>query len=405
MRNYRNYFVVPALMLAVTITSATLLAAEVKFEKTHIDPTFRSEGVTVADFTGDELADIAVGNVYYVAPDWKIMAIYGEEPVGYDPMKVYSDTFGAASEDVDGDGDIDFIQLPWPGKAMYWWENPGKDADGNQKKGPWKQHLIVSVLNNESPLFADIDGDGLGEAIGGYAPDPNNVDGPERRVAIVRRTSDPFKPWQVIDVSEKGHPSAQRYGHGFGVGDVNGDGRKDIVTTYGWWEQSSEGIEGTWKHHPHNFGSDDPHHGSHIQIYDFDGDGDADLFVTSAHKAGTWFYEQTAPDQWAKHTLDESVTQQHAVCLLDVNEDGRPDIVTGKRWWAHLGGDPGSKDPAVMLWWENGRDADGKLVWKKHVFDDNSGVGTQFTTADVDGDGKIDVVTSNKKGVHLFLKK
>jgi len=76
--------------------------------------------------------------------------------------------------------------------------------------------------------------------------------------------------------------------------------------------------------------------------------------------------------------------------------------VTGKRFWAHgPDGDVQPNAPAVLNWYELRRDH-GQVHWIKHQIDDNSGVGTQFTVADVNGDGLLDIVTSNKKGVFLF---
>jgi hypothetical protein len=85
----------------------------------------------------------------------------------------------------------------------------------------------------------------------------------------------------------------------------------------------------------------------------------------------------------------------------DINGDGLVDFVTGKRWWAHGGSDPGGDQPAVFCWYEFAR-RDGRPVWVRHQFDDNSGVGTQFELADVNNDGMLDIVSSNKKGVFYF---
>ena len=46
----------------------------------------------------------------------------------------------------------------------------------------------------------------------------------------------------------------------------------------------------------------------------------------------------------------------------------------------------------------------GKVEFIPHKIDDDSGVGTQFEVTDMNKDGKWDIVTSNKKGVHVFLQ-
>ena len=64
---------------------------------------------------------------------------------------------------------------------------------------------------------------------------------------------------------------------------------------------------------------------------------------------------------------------------------------------------PSVNEPAVFYWWELKRES-GRPVFVPHEFDHNSGVGTQFELADVNGDQLLDVVSSNKKGVHLFTQ-
>ncbi|NDB76334.1 MAG: VCBS repeat-containing protein, partial [Verrucomicrobia bacterium] len=80
------------------------------------------------------------------------------------------------------------------------------------------------------------------------------------------------------------------------------------------------------------------------------------------------------------------------------------DLVTGKRFWAHgPAGDAEPNAPAVLYWFKLQRNADKTVDFIPHLIDDNSGVGTQITVGDVNGDGLPDVISGNKKGLSVFL--
>ncbi|MGB2822176.1 MAG: VCBS repeat-containing protein, partial [Phycisphaerae bacterium] len=145
-----------------------------------------------------------------------------------------------------------------------------------------------------------------------------------------------------------------------------------------------------------------------MHAYDVDGDGDNDVISSSAHAYGIWWHEQVRGDkgvEFKQHEICKSFSQAHAVHLVDMNGDGVKDLVTGKRYFAHHGRDPGGKEPAVLYWFELRRPQKGQVEFIPHKIDDDSGVGTQFEVTDFNGDGKLDIVTSNKKGVYLFIQK
>lgn len=375
-----------AIPRAVFAQSAT---SNIRFTKRELDTTFRSEGVAVGDFNKDGKLDIAAGFVWYAAPNWEMHSLL-ETPPAHDP-KGYSNSFCTFVEDVNHDGWTDIIIVDFPGTPTWWMENPQNAA------GPWKRHTCTPVTNNESPQYLDVDGDGRRELILGFSPDPKNSDGPDRQMAYVTPQDDPDAEWTIHAISEKAAPGTQRYSHGLGVGDVNSDGRNDILCANGWWEAPESLAQTPWKFHPAPLGDA----AAQMYAYDFDGDGDADILSSSPHSYGIWWHEQVAPDQWKTHEIDMSFSQTHSVCLADISGDGLMDFVTGKRWWAHGGHDPGAAEPAVMYWFELSREI-GRPVWTRHQFDHDSGVGTQFEVVDVNGDGLLDVVTSNKKGVHYF---
>jgi hypothetical protein len=139
--------------------------------------------------------------------------------------------------------------------------------------------------------------------------------------------------------------------------------------------------------------------------FDVDGDGDMDVISSSAHNYGIWWHEQgkdaDGKPTWTKHEIYMKVSQTHALQVADVNADGRPDLVTGKRFWAHNGHDPGEREPAVLMWFEFKHEG-GKPAWTPHEIDNDSGIGTQFVVADINADKKLDIVTSNKKGTFVF---
>ncbi|MBI2823087.1 MAG: VCBS repeat-containing protein [Planctomycetia bacterium] len=390
MRSGTVICVVCVAMLAGGPSRAAEKAGKITFKRTQLDSKFRSEGVAVGDLDHDGRPDIAAGGVYFAAPDWKMHRI-AEEPKEYDPLQ-YSNSFCTWIDDLNGDGWNDVLVVDFPGQQTWWFENPQTAA------GPWRRHVATPVTNNESPGYVDVDGDGRRELVLGFSTDPANPDGPDRWMGIGRRPSNPDQLWKVQAISAREAACTQKFTHGLGVGDINKDGRNDVIVTAGWWEApAAQSADGEWQFHPAKLGDAC----AQMHVYDFDGDGDNDVLSSSAHQIGIWWHEQT-PDGWNTHTIDRSFSQSHALVVADINGDGLPDFVTGKRWWAHgPKGDANPGDPAVVYWFEFSR-AGGKPTWTPHEIDSDSGIGTQFEVADVNGDGLLDVVTSNKKGTNYF---
>ncbi|MBI4586576.1 MAG: VCBS repeat-containing protein [Planctomycetes bacterium] len=379
-------------VLALFISVAR--GGEVRFKKTAIDREFRSEGVAVADVDGDGKKDIIAWPFWYRAPDWNTAEI---APVKkYDPAGGYSDSFLNFAEDLNGDGRLDLVFIGFPGNPALWFENPGKAG------GHWKQHAIYKSACNESPAYLDLNGDGKRELLMGVES--------EGLLGWFEPGKGPEDGWiaHAVNQPKPGAPGTNRYWHGLGAGDVNGDGRLDVIINQGWWEAPPDRRQPHWTFHPAQLSGKDPNGGdacAQMFAFDIDGDGDADIASSSAHNYGVWWYEQKkdgGKTGWVPHAIEKSFSQTHALLAIDLNRDGLTDLVTGKRWYAHgPSGDPGSGEPAVLVWFELERN-DGKVNWIRHDIDNDSGVGLHFEVADVNGDGMLDLAISNKKGVFYF---
>lgn len=381
----RLVFLLVALVLLASVSSA---GGQIQFEKIVVDKTFRSEGVAVADVNRDGKLDILAGDVWYAAPDWKMHEI---RSVGqYDGSKGYSQTFANFAQDVNGDGWADSIIIGMPGEPCWWYENP-KD-----KPGHWKQRMVVDSACNETPLFVDLLGNGKPVLV--FAVRPKGL------MAWFSVPSDLDGLWDMHIIAGPDAPGTDRYSHGLGVGDVNGDGRNDVLIKEGWWQAPKDPTQNNWEFHQAKLGPNC----ADMLVYDVDNDGDDDVITTSAHDYGIWWFEQqpgTDTPQFEQHLIFKEFSQTHAIRLVDINGDGVKDLVTGKRYFAHQGKDPGGHEPAVLYWFELRRPQKGKVEFVPHKIDDNSGVGTQFEITDLNGDGRPDIVTSNKKGVHVFLQR
>ena len=389
------------------------------WKKLQLSTEFWGEGATVGDFNKDGKMDVASGPYWYAGPDFKAKhEIYpatkrskstkNGQPVEFAGFKgalgsenEYSDNFISYTHDFNGDDWSDYLVIGFPGKETFWFENP-KGASGH-----WKRHVAADATDNESPMFADITGDGKAELIfhtGGHlgyaSPDPKN----------------PTAKWAFHKISAKGN--WQRFTHGIGIGDVNGDGRADFLMKEGWWEQpASLANDPEWAFHPAPFGAG----GAQMYAYDVNADGRNDVITSLvAHGFGLAWFEQLAEKddkgnpKFKQHTLTGSkpeeskygvkFSQIHAIDLVDMDGDGLKDIVTGKRFWAHgPGGDAEPNAAAVVYWFRLVRGKDKTVDFVPQLVDNDSGVGTQVMAVDVNGDNLPDIVVGNKKGTFVHL--
>ncbi|HEX7070954.1 MAG TPA: FG-GAP and VCBS repeat-containing protein, partial [Rhodothermales bacterium] len=360
---------------------------DVQFRRHQITPEFLSEAISAADVDRDGDMDLIAGAFWFEAPGWQRHALSPART--YSIHDGYSDTFVSYPLDVDQDGWTDVVSFDFPGRGTYWYRNPGDAA------GQWDRFAVHPAVRSESPLGEDVDGDGRLDLL--------FVDAAAGQVVWL---SPPDTPGDTAWTRHEIDPamSPDRSGglaHGMGFGDVNGDDRPDAITIDAWWEAPTD-PRGTWTEHPADFGEP----AAQMYALDADGDGDADVFGSSAHAYGIWWYEQKRADDgsvaWETHTIDDRLSQTHALAVADLNGDGLPDLITGSRFFAHNGNDPGEFDPTLLVWYEASRDASGHPVWIPRIIDGDAGVGLQIVVQDVIGDERPDILTASKKGVYVF---
>lgn len=352
--------------------------------KVHQLGTDISEGTCIADLNRDGKLDITCGSYWYEAPNWtrhqlRVCEVQGE----------YQSDYGEWAMDVNRDGWIDVITGGWFTPVMSWFENPGPP----QGDAMWKEHIIATDLTGtEGILLRDIDGDG-------------------REDVLVNRYDESAPPTYFAYVglgkSESGFErrvlGVEGRGHGMGFGDVNGDGRGDVITNAGWYECPLQPATQQWTWHG-NFSA--PHSGIPFSTEDLNLDGLPDIIYGSAHDFGLFWLEQTRDSAgrqaWIRHAIDGTVACIHCPFLVDLDGDGTKDLVAGRRYRGHNGADPGDLEPLYIFGYKIAKGPDPQFTKFTISYDENIGVGMNTQAVDVDFDGDLDIVAPGKTGLYLF---
>jgi hypothetical protein len=352
-----------------------------RFEKILIaDERYESAGVF--DVNNDGVLDIVSGAYWYPGPKFDRKCRIAEvQAVGE-----YYDDFSTLPMDVNGDGYMDFITGGWWGEKLRWLENPKGDPDK-----PWTVHEIAKTGSIESTRLFDVDGDGQLEIV-------PNTPGHGQKIYKL-----------ITDAAGKGTGQFREHviydkptGHGLGFGDINGDGKGEIILAKGYLQSPKEGLNGKWTFvDAFDLGSASVP----VLVVDVNGDGLNDLIVGQAHAYGLDWWEQrreVGKTRWIKHPIDPFNSQYHDLIWADIDGDGQPELITGKRYRAHCGHDPGEYDPIGLYYFKWTGEGFAKQVIDYGPGRVGKGCGIHFQVVDIDGDGRLDIVAPGKDGLYLL---
>jgi hypothetical protein len=385
-----------ALAGGLFLISSAASAGELAWKKHTVNDQSEFEAAGAMDVDNDGDLDIVSGSYWYEAPSWKKHNVRDVIRQG-----TYYNCFSTLPVDANADGFMDFVTVSYFGRSFGWVENPKETG----KK--WTYHEVDLPGTSEAAWAVDLTGDGKLD----FLPNPTN--------AVVWYELEAAGSTPKFKKHDFGTAAA---GHGVGSGDINRDGRIDLLTPKGWFEAPEKPSDQEWKWHPDwNLGAT----GIQILARDMDGDGLTDLIWGNGHDIGLFWAKQvkdaSGKVEWKKENVDMSIASVHTLLWADLDGDGEDEMITGKRVYAHER-EPGDIDaPAIAAF---NYDKASK-AWKKRLIylgeparnapkdpskrlairdfpKGTAGTGLQLTAIDMDKDGDLDLVAPGKSGLYWF---
>jgi hypothetical protein len=354
--------------------------------------------VLLVDVDGDGKKDIVVADakrvIWYQNPTWKMRYITKEGQTAADNVCI--DAY-----DIDDDGKLDFaLGADWKpfntksGGTLQWLKR-GKTLDE-----PWTVYPIDNEPTVHRIHFIDLDGSGkpalvLGPLMGKNATAQMNwMDGEPTRLLAYQIPKDPTRDrWRADVIDQSLHVL-----HNFCAIDSKLQKGKDIlcasyegVTRFSHegadkWQKthigdgnqsnpkgnrgSSEVKEGKLKNGKKVIATIEPWHGNQVVVYT----------------------EPAGPgEKWTRHVVDEQLKWGHAVWFADLDADGGDELVIGVR--DDLSQKPGERC-GVRIY--KAMDDIGSQ-WQRHDIDPGGVAVEDLACADLDGDGRIDIVAVGRK--------
>ena len=288
----------------------------------------------------------------------------------------------SAALDVDGDGDLDLIGAQYRPGLIFWLENPP-----NPVRDEWGYHVIDSFqgggVNGVHGLaLGDVDGDGRQDLVA-------TTGWPEGRFPnsvawfVIPAAPRAASLWERHILADRDAPGLNHY---LGLGDVNGDGRPDAATA------AKVGPEGNWfawweqpadPRRPWKKHLIAQNQEGATNILMADLNGDGQTDFVASRGHGRGVVWFEAP-AWTPHEIDNALIGPHSLAAADLDRDGDMDI------------DTCAKDSRLLAWFEN----DGRGRFTLHRVQDHQAA-YEVRLVDMDADDDLDILVAGQESQNV----